>query len=138
MRSHQAECFERWCGGKEFCCFVRIEFFGTPAATYHWACLVTFVKVYPFAFEWRFASALEALGYGNNVPDLPVVHEAKLLLACRSGEVRWERLAGDSIPVLGGVLLEALGLVQDARLLVLWWDTALGNSLLRGLLCYAC
>ena len=55
--------------------------------------------VYHRIFERGFAGTLLALGHWDNIPDLPAVHKAQLLLARRTCQSCWERLIRDGIPI---------------------------------------
>ena len=124
MRDHHSQGLEGWCCCEELRGLVGVELLGHPAASDNWAGFVTFVKVHPFALERGFAGAAAAQGGRNHVPDLPVVHEAELLLARGAREFWRERLIGDGVPVLRCVLFEARFLILHARLLFLWLHAA--------------
>ena len=122
MRNHHSQGFQRWGCCKEFCGLVGVEFFGDPPAADDWATPVAFIDIHPPALERGFACAPLALGDWDNIPDFPAIHEAQLLLACRTGESCWEWLIRDGVPVGCGMLRQAGLFVLHTRLFCLRLD----------------
>ena len=82
-----------------------------------WAGVVALVDVHPPRAQRSLACALKALGNGNLVPDLPVLHERQLLRARGRNELGGQLLPRVLVPNCAcAELQQHLGLVVDLGL----------------------
>ena len=60
---------------------------------------IALVDADPLALEGSLARHTPAFSNWHHIPDVPILHEIKLLLASSSGQLRWQLLLGDCVPI---------------------------------------